>query len=93
MPHQNFWAQLPTDSKDERAEANTIEPEKRKRAGYSEQLEAVFALMDDEEREAFKASLKERMLARTSRLMDIADDGEGDTVSLESLLETRNTRR
>ncbi|MEM6281644.1 MAG: hypothetical protein AAF787_05595 [Chloroflexota bacterium] len=56
--------------------------EKQKRTGSSNpELDTLMRMMTDEEREAFKQQLKERLLASTARLAD--DDGE---VSLGELL-------
>jgi hypothetical protein len=66
--------------------------EKRKRTTFSEspnKTDMLLALMDDDEREAFKEALKQRMLDSVSRL---SDDGESP-VAFDDLLRTDDSKR
>ena len=66
----------------------TNHPEKRKHHTDDARLETLLALMDADEREAFKVALKSQYLDRTGRLHD---DGEVNPVSLDTLIrENRN---
>lgn len=66
--------------------------EKRKRGAGDTKAEMLLALMDDDEREAFKQALQDQMLRGAARLRD---DGEldDDEVPLADLLAEQERRR
>ena len=66
-----------------RAVNNDDYREKRKRGNGDTKAEMLLALMDEDERQAFKQALQQRMLESSARL---GDDGEIDTPTLEALL-------
>jgi hypothetical protein len=60
---------------------------KRKRGSGDTKADMLLALMDDDEREAFKEALKQRMLDSSARLSDDGEiESEFDVTSLEALL-------
>lgn len=70
----------------EQQTANKAEPIAKRKRTAPNSTELLLDLMDDDEREAFKHALAERVLARADRLRD-ADDGELP-VGLDDLLDT-----
>lgn len=70
------------------------EPGKAKREG-DDRLALLLSLMDDDEREAFKAALKQRVLADVGGPVGGPDDGElpYDAESLETLLYSEDAER
>ncbi len=72
-----------------RAEAPAVEKSKR---GSDDRLSTLLALMDEDERQAFKETLKQRML---DSLTQPAADGElpYDSDTLETLLQEQSSRR
>jgi len=64
---------------------------KRKRGEGDTKAEMLLALMDDDERQAFKRALQQQMLESSARL---SDDGEiENATTLEELLKSDNHRQ
>jgi hypothetical protein len=79
---RNIWQVEARTTRSERTRERIYE--KPKRGAGETKADLLLSLMDDDEREAFKRALQERVLRGTSRL---ADDGEieTDSVTLETL--------
>ena len=84
-----IWGDGESDFTDEGAasgaENDDYYREKRKRGAGDTKAEMLLALMDEDERQAFKQALQQRMLESSARL---GDDGEINTTTLESLLQS-----
>jgi hypothetical protein len=88
---RNLWREEQPQG-DRLARRREVLGEKRKRGQGDTKAEMLLALMDDDEREAFKHALQEQMLRGASRL---SDDGElmDDEVPLADLLRENDRRR